>query len=325
MKKSRKPSNVRWIQERWIHSLASVQSSASDDVQCNSNIQCNHKATNPKTLDSLDIMTTLGSPVFPNAHSGEARARIPPFIDNLIDFFAKHFVSTNENVVYHWDPAIVGHNTGQPAWAHFSYSLAKIIEILIRLAQHVEGFIDLKPELQLDLMKKNIFEAVIFSQTPNSDIISGQLSFTGYKLSNDCATEQHLTSEIYDCIRFIAEKRFTQRILATACVIVLLESAFSSSRLQKSIGVLYATLPADIAEQLAEIRVKTSAVSRTHKTRLALLRANDSNVEDSLHPLYRQVFIEQPVKVVQMKCYHGINSSLAPRNVRKYINVMKIL
>uniref|UniRef100_A0A1I7YJP6 NR LBD domain-containing protein n=1 Tax=Steinernema glaseri TaxID=37863 RepID=A0A1I7YJP6_9BILA len=179
--------------------------------------------------------------------------------------------------------------------------------MLIEFAKQVEGFNELNQTIQINLLKRNVFEITLLVLTLTYDLNSGQLGMADYQLPRNSHSEPYLTAALHDCISTIAQRRFSPNVIAILCGIVLLESEFTFPCLQRSTEQLYATLQYELGpnwelvySDIAEMRIQTAKVSRMHLESLMRAKQFDRSLEQTLPPLYRELFDDVPMNIVNM-------------------------
>ncbi|KAK0412911.1 hypothetical protein QR680_006474 [Steinernema hermaphroditum] len=264
----------------------------------------------PESVSDYAQMAIPGSepPAQPNVYQGEAMVESPDFIKNLTEFFLNNFVVPNQQKDFSNAPELFDQNTQHSdAWRHFANGLTKIIQLLIEFAKQVEGFNELNQTIQINLLKRNVFEITLLVLTLTYDMNSGILGLADYRLPRNSHTEPYFTSALHDCVCTVSQRNFSPNVVAILCGIVLLESEFTVPCLQRATEQLYTTLQYELGpnwelvySDIAEMRIQTAKVSRMHLEYLIRAKQFDPNIERGLPPLYRELFDESPVNIVNM-------------------------
>ncbi|TKR89287.1 hypothetical protein L596_013415 [Steinernema carpocapsae] len=221
------------------------------------------------------------------------------FVKGLTNFFMNKFANRQKDFSLLTD--LFDQNmTLSDSWRRFANDLTEIIQNLIELAKQVEGFNDLNQEIQINLLKRNVFEITLLVLTLSYDIDSGQLALANDKLPRNSHTEPYLTSAMHDCVSTLAQRRFSPQVIAILCGIVLLESDFvPPPYVERSNQTLYSALQYELGpnweilySDIAEMRLQTSKVSRLHLECLIRVKQLDMGLEQTLPPLYKELFAD---------------------------------
>ncbi|EGT51924.1 hypothetical protein CAEBREN_02985 [Caenorhabditis brenneri] len=244
--------------------------------------------------------------------------QVPPEEDvvarAISSFEQQHHDYRTNNAVCEIDPDTLQTLDRAGGWELFSKQLEPLVKVIIEFAKGVDGFMNLKQETQIQLLKGSVFELCLIFGAMYYNMDTQAVCGERYAIPFNCiiaedAAEMTLIQEIHTTLHEIVALQPNTSELALLAAGLLLEQAVSSSStghvmmdsttattaeilknaLQQSVvsrlGCMETTLT-----RLQEVETRVRQTARLHQEALLNFRLSDPIASETLPDLYKELF-----------------------------------